>query len=55
MSKLLGDMLEKKYPNFNPDSFDIDNILDWKLWPGFMKLYGMYIDYDYIILNIFCS
>ena len=40
LSTLLGDMLEKKYPNFNPDSFDIDNILDWKLWPGFIKLYG---------------
>lgn len=41
LSTLFADMLEKKYPYFDPDSFNIDNIMDWKLWPGFMKLYGL--------------
>ena len=34
-------MLEKKYPKA-ADSLDIDAILGWELWPGFMKIYGMF-------------
>ena len=42
MAELLGNMLKKKYPNFNTRQFNIDDILEWKLWHGFMKIYGKY-------------
>ena len=50
MAQLLGDMLKKKYPNFETEnSLSLDDILTWELWPGFMKIYSMllYIYYNY--------
>ena len=50
MAQLLGNMLKKKYPNFETEnSLSLDDILTWELWPGFMKIYSMllYIYYNY--------
>lgn len=45
MGNLLGKLLKKKYPNLHPDNEDqigisFDDLLDWTLWPNFIKLYG---------------
>ena len=53
MADLLGNMLKKKYPNFNMKQFSIDDILEWKLWPGFMKIYGKYYRLHHITHYIF--
>ena len=36
----LGHILKKKYPNFK-DELSLDELLDWDLWPGFLKIYGI--------------
>ena len=45
MGNLLGKLLKKKYPKLHPDNQDqivisFDDLLDWELWPNFIKLYG---------------
>ena len=44
VGRLLGKLLKKKYPNLHPDIEDItisfDDLLQWHLWPKFIKLYG---------------
>ena len=44
IGKLLGDLLKKKYPDLHPDielvSISFDDLLQWRLWPNFIKLYG---------------
>ena len=52
LSKLLGSMLKKKYPNFNSHQFSIHDILLWELWPTFLKMHGgsEYYNYDSYIL-----
>lgn len=37
MTLLLGDILKKKYSN---RKLSIDDILEWKVWPGFMRIFG---------------
>ena len=44
IGKLLGDLLKKMYPDLHPDmeqvSISFDDLLQWRLWPNFIKLYG---------------
>ena len=40
LMKVLGEMLNKKYPHFTSKSFSIDDLLAWELWPCFIKIYG---------------
>ena len=43
MGMLLGDLLKKKYPNIQPGTeitISLDEVLQWSLWPNFIKLYG---------------
>ena len=40
---LLGNLLKKKYPNIQPGTeitISLDEVLQWSLWPNFIKLYG---------------
>ena len=40
---LLGNLLKKKYPNMQPGTeitISLDEVLQWSLWPNFIKLYG---------------
>ena len=36
----LGDILKKKYPDMRGE-LSLEELLDWNLWPGYLKLYGM--------------
>ena len=41
--KLLGDILKKKYPNFRNDkAIPLIDLLEWDLWPGFLKIHNVY-------------
>jgi len=44
IGKLLGGLLKKKYPHLHPDieqvTISFDDLLQWRLWPNFIKLYG---------------
>ena len=38
----LGIILKRKYPNFSQEEeFPLKNLLDWDLWPGFIKIHGI--------------
>ena len=38
----LGNILKRKYPNFSQEEkFPLENLLDWDLWPGFIKIHGI--------------
>ena len=38
----LGIILKRKYPNFSQEEeFPFRNLLDWDLWPGFIKIHGI--------------
>ena len=38
----LGSILKRKYPNFSQEEeFPLKNLLDWDLWPGFIKIHGI--------------
>ena len=40
---LLGNLLKKRYPNIQPGTkitISLDEVLQWSLWPNFIKLYG---------------
>ena len=53
VSELLSNMLKRKYPKYNADdSLNIDDILGWELWHGFMKIYGMYLCSELISLKL---
>ena len=39
MLAYLGDILRKKYPNLKVE-LPLDELLDWDLWPGFLKIHG---------------
>ena len=39
--RLLGNLLQKKYRNFKEtDEIPVIDLLEWDLWPGFLKIYG---------------
>ena len=44
IGRLLGSLLKKKYPDLHPDieqvTISFDDLLQWRLWPNFIKLYG---------------
>ena len=41
VGKLLGDLMMKKYPNLDIEiRITFDDVLQWSLWPNFIKLYG---------------
>ena len=40
ISSLLENVLKKKYPHFDSKNFTIEDILEWDLWPIFMRMYG---------------
>ena len=46
VGSLLGRVLKKKYPNLNVRFENIcisfDDLLDWPLWPNFIKLFGKF-------------
>ena len=38
----LGSILKKKYPNFSQEGeFPLKKLLEWDLWPGFIKIHGI--------------
>lgn len=40
---VLGGILKKKYPNFDPNqAIPLTDLLDWELWPGFIRIHGRY-------------
>ena len=51
VGNLLGAMMKNQYPHLNPGlenvSVSFDELLQWNLWPNFIKLYGknIYIFY----------
>ena len=40
MAKLLGGIIKKKYSG--KGNLSIDDILEWEVWPGLMKIFGEY-------------
>ena len=44
VAKLFGDLLKKQYPDFQERcEVPLIDLLEWELWPGFIKIYGIYI------------
>lgn len=42
--KILGGLLQKKYPDFGEkSSIPLMDLLEWDLWPGFITIYGLYL------------
>ena len=41
MVGLFGNLLRKKYPNFKGE-IPFNELLEWHLWPGFMRIIGTY-------------
>ena len=41
MVGLFGNLLRKKYPNFKGE-IPFNELLEWDLWPGFMRIIGAY-------------
>ena len=55
MSELLRDILKKKYPLFErTKNLSIDDILDWVLWPKFMKIFCKLLP-SFHSFNLICS
>ena len=53
--KLLGDTLKKMYPNFDKNqAILLTDLLEWDLWPGFIKIYGNNCMYAIVILYYYC-
>ena len=43
VAKLFGDLLKKRYPHFEKKyEVPLIDLLEWDLWPGFLKIYGIY-------------
>ena len=39
--ELLENILKKKFPNFDDKSeIPFKDLLEWDMWPGFLKIYG---------------
>ena len=57
MVGLFGNLLGKKYPDFKGE-IPFNELLDWDLWPGFMKIIGTntkdecYFDMYHVVLCV---
>ncbi len=40
MRNMFGNLLTKRYPAVN-DAITLNQLLEWEMWPGFIKIYGM--------------
>ena len=40
ISSILENVLKKKYPQFDSNHFGIKDVLEWDLWPIFIRMYG---------------
>lgn len=39
--KLISKIIETRYPDFNDkDEVPFDDLLEWELWPGILKIYS---------------
>ena len=62
VDNIFGILLKKQYPNLHPDMKGIpfDNLLQWHLWPNFIKRYGIHdyirpiLEWYNINFNIYC-
>ena len=51
VANLLGNLLEKKYPNIQEtDEIFVNDLLEWDLWPGFLHIYSECSFVSYIII-----
>ena len=55
VGELLSALIQTKYPN-GASVVDFDELLQWDLWPSFIKFYGKFVDFFILscIKNITC-
>ena len=54
--RLVGSILNKKYPHFHEtNEIPFDDLLEWELWPGCLKIYGIMCHViELLMLCLFC-
>ena len=51
VGELLSGLIQTKYPN-GASVVDFDELLQWDLWPSFIKFYGKFVDLRYSFLYV---